>query len=68
MGYWDNICEIERKQTAKGIATYGQTLEENDSLTTLEKITMIEEELVDALKYLEHLKAEIEKMRQIEPS
>lgn len=63
MGYWDNICEIERKQTEKGIATYGQTLEENDSLTTLEKITMIEEELVDALKYLEHFKAEIEKMR-----
>lgn len=57
MGYWDNICEMQRKQTEKGIKTYGQTLEENTSLSTLERITMLQEELIDGLMYLEHLKA-----------
>lgn len=53
--YWDNISRIEAKQTAKGIAEYGQTLEENQIPSVLERIQYIEEELVDALKYLEWL-------------
>lgn len=57
MNYWDNISRIQAKQTSKGLATYGQTLEENTALTDTERITMLEEELVDALMYLEHLKA-----------
>lgn len=57
MGYWDNICEIQRKQTEKGIKTYGQRLEDNTSLTDLEKLTMLEEELIDGLMYIEHIKA-----------
>lgn len=55
MSYWDNISKIEFKQTAKGISEYGQTLEENQIPSVLERITYIEEELVDALKYLEWL-------------
>ena len=54
--YWKNITEIYSKQRAKGIKTYGQTLEQNTSLTTEERLTMIEEELIDALMYIEHLK------------
>ena len=57
MGYWDNICEMQRKQTEKGIKTYGQTLEENTGLSPVERITMLQEELIDGLMYLEHLKA-----------
>lgn len=55
MSYWDNISKIELKQTAKGISKYEQTLEENQIPSVLERITYIEEELVDALKYLEWL-------------
>jgi len=57
MGYWDNITEIYEKQRKKGVATYGQTLEKNSDLDFKERITMIQEEMVDALMYLEHLKA-----------
>lgn len=55
MSYWDNISQIEAKQTAKGVEEYGQTLEQNQIPAVLDRITYIEEELVDALKYLEWL-------------
>lgn len=55
--YWNNVCEIQRKQTEKGIRTYGQTLEQNTSLDILERLTMLEEELIDGLMYIEHIKA-----------
>lgn len=57
--YWKNICEIQRRQTEKGLKSYGRYLEEDTSLTLEERIMMVEEELVDALMYLEHLKAGI---------
>lgn len=56
-GYWKNVCEIQKRQTEKGLKSYGGYLEEDTSLTPEERITMVEEELVDALMYLEHLKA-----------
>lgn len=56
--YWDNITKIAEKQRAKGMETYGQGLEDNDK-PALERITYIEEELVDALMYLEWLKEKI---------
>lgn len=59
MGYWNNICEMQKKQTAKGIATYGQTLEENTSMTDIERLDYLEEELIDALMYIEHLKVKM---------
>lgn len=61
MSYWDNISEIEAKQTAKGIKEYGQTLEQNQIPDVIERISYIEEELVDALKYLEWLKDGLQK-------
>ena len=53
--YWNNICTLANKQRLKGIKTYGQGLEDNKK-PTKEKIQYIEEELIDALMYLEWLK------------
>ena len=55
--YWRNICGINAKQEAKGRAKYGQSLEENTTLSTVQRIEHAQEELIDTLKYLEHLKA-----------
>lgn len=60
MGYWDNICRLQAKQTAKGIATYGQTLEENTDLDAIQIITMAQEEMIDFLMYTEALKERLE--------
>lgn len=54
--YWDNISKIQRKQTEKGLKTYGQALEDNTELSTEEVLTYLEEELIDALMYIEHIK------------
>lgn len=56
--YWDNITEIAKKQRIKGINTYGQGIEDNDK-PTIDRIQYIEEELVDALMYLEWLKESV---------
>lgn len=60
--YWDQITDIANRQREKGIKTYGRGLEadEADIITRLERI---EEELIDALMYLEHLKDGIKKAR-----
>lgn len=54
--YWDNICKIQQAQTDKGISKYGQILEQNENLDIVERLTYLEEELVDGLMYLEHIK------------
>lgn len=59
MSYWENITEIYRKQREKGIATYGQTLEDNVELDAVETLTMAQEELIDLLMYLEHTKEKL---------
>lgn len=53
--YWDKITELSNKQRQKGIETYGQGIEDN-KLPVEERIRYIEEELIDALMYLEWLK------------
>lgn len=50
------IVRLIDRQRAKGMDKYGQTLEENTTLTTEQRIEHAQEELVDALQYLEHLK------------
>lgn len=55
-GYWSRVCEIQRRQTIKGRRKYGQILEENVGMTPIERLEAIEEELIDALMYIEHLK------------
>ena len=53
--YWDRITELSNKQRQKGIETYGKGIEDN-KLPVEERIQYIEEELIDALMYLEWLK------------
>ena len=55
-GYWDNICRMNARQEAKGMEKYGEPLEENTTLTTTQRIEHAQEEAIDLLKYLEHLK------------
>lgn len=54
--YWQNICNIQQRQTDKGIQHYGQRLEDNEDMSVLDGLTYLEEELIDALMYIEHLK------------
>lgn len=54
--YWRNICGINARQEKKGVEEYGQRLEDNTTLSTTQRIEHAQEELIDALKYLEHLK------------
>lgn len=55
--YWENICKLNAKQEAKGKSKYGVSLEDNTTLTRNQRIEHLEEELIDGLKYCEHLKA-----------
>lgn len=54
--YWENICKMAEKQRAKGIDTYGQGLEENP-MAIMERLEYLQEELIDSLVYIEHIKA-----------
>ena len=54
--YWQNVCDIQRRQAEKGIRHYGKRLEDNAGMSVLECLVYLEEELIDALMYIEHLK------------
>lgn len=53
------INKLLDNQEQKGIDKYGVTLDQNTTLTDAQRIEHLEEELVDALMYCEHLKAGI---------
>ena len=53
--YWQNIQDIADRQRQKGIDTYGQGLEENPA-DMATRLTYLEEELIDALMYIEWVK------------
>ena len=53
--YWNRICAIADKQRAKGISTYGQGIESNP-MGIVERLEYLEEELIDGLMYIEHIK------------
>lgn len=53
--YWNRITQLAEKQRVKGINTYGRGLEANAADVST-RIQHIEEELIDALMYLEWLK------------
>lgn len=53
--YWERICKMAEKQRAKGMKTYGKGLEDNP-LTIIERLEYLEEELIDSLMYIEHIK------------
>ena len=54
--YWDRISEMNERQEAKGLFKYGQPLEENTDMPNDQRIEHAQEEAIDLLKYLEHLK------------
>lgn len=58
--YWANICALQKRQTEKGIRKYGQRLEDNTALSQSKRLEYLEEELIDGLMYIEHIKAGIE--------
>lgn len=53
--YWKNITKLAQKQRDKGIRTYNMGIEDNPA-EVLTRIDYIQEELIDALMYLEWLK------------
>lgn len=55
--YWAEICKIQARQTEKGVKKYGRRLEDNEDLGVIDRLEYLEEELIDALMYLEHIKA-----------
>ena len=54
--YWKRVCRIQKSQAEKGLKKYGQRLEDNDSLSEIERLEYLEEELIDGLMYIEHIK------------
>ncbi len=57
--YWERICSLAERQRAKGMKTYGKGLEDNP-LAIAERLTYLQEELIDALMYIEHIRAYLE--------
>ena len=53
--YWQNIQDIADRQRKKGMDTYGQGAEANPA-DIITRLTYLEEELVDALMYIEWAK------------
>lgn len=56
VSYRDNIVALMDRQKEKGLKKYGQTLEQNDTLSKEQRIEHLQEELIDGLQYCEHLK------------
>ena len=53
--YWKRIEALAEQQRAKGMSKYGQGLEMNP-MGIIERLTYLEEELMDGLFYIEHIK------------
>lgn len=64
MEHWQKICEMQERQTQKGISRYGQILEENKDLDISQVLEYLQEELIDALMYIEHIKKLMETMKE----
>lgn len=57
--YWERITQMSDRQREKGIKTYGQGLELFTTPDAVKRIEYIQEELIDALMYLEWLKEKL---------
>ena len=60
--YRKNIAEKIDKQIQKGIDKYGTTLEENNWFKAVDRIIYLQEELIDALVYSEHIIAKLKEL------
>lgn len=54
--YQQNIIALMERQHAKGMKKYGETLEDNTTLSMTQRIEHLQEELIDGLQYCEHIK------------
>jgi len=59
MGYWENICNMQKKQKEKGLKTYGKTIEDNQIPEIIERIEYAQEEMIDFLMYCEWIKEKL---------
>lgn len=59
--YWKRIEGLSNAQRAKGMETYGQGLESNPAAISV-RLAFIQEELVDALMYIEWAKDKLSGM------
>ena len=64
--YWQNICNMQKRQTEKGIRKYGQVLENNTEMSIKERLEYLQEELIDALMYIEHIKVHVGKEQEMQ--
>ena len=55
--YWEGVMQIYSKQSDKGLREYEMRLYENTSLSQQARLNHLAEELVDALMYIQHIKA-----------
>lgn len=62
--YWDRITTIADRQRSKGITDYGKGIEDDTADINI-RLERIEEELIDALMYIEHLKDGIAKIKEV---
>lgn len=53
--YWERICKLSDRQRDKGISKYGYGIECDFSCIT-QRLEWLEEELIDGLMYIEHIK------------
>ena len=53
--YWDRITALAERQREKGIKEYGRGVEDDTASINI-RLDRIEEELIDALMYIEHLR------------
>lgn len=57
--YWKNITRIAERQRVKGIRRYGKGIEDNN-LSVIDRFEFLQEELIDALMYIEWIKEGIQ--------
>ena len=62
--YWERITNIAIDQREKGLSEYGHGLEFDDA-DIMTRLDRIQEELIDALMYIEHLKDGIRKIKEV---
>lgn len=62
--YWDRITAVAERQRSKGLKEYGKGVED-DTADINVRLDRIEEELIDALMYLEHLRDGIAQIKEV---
>ena len=61
--YWERITVLANRQRSKGLKEYGRGVED-DTVDINVRLDRIEEELIDALMYLEHLRDGIKEVKE----